>query len=198
MKEIELKNGSVIYCYGEPLRFFLGGVHGEERAPVMALESILKEDLQDVWILPCLNQKGFAENNRFRGRYNLNSEFKSDTKLEFMLQLMEIISTAKPKLFVDMHEDVDTYYNYIWTSFDNGDSLNAQVRKFCRKEDIGLLYCPNKWPESPAMNFYRGTSETWARQICPSFTSETAQYNSIDERISMNKKYFEFFMGIEL
>ena len=119
MKKIKLKNDSTIYCYGEPKRFFMGGVHGEERAPVMALNTLLRDNLEDVWILPCLNRKGFEDYNRFHGKYNLNSQFKPDTPFDFMKQLMDILLNEKPKLFVDMHEDVDSHFDYIWTSFQN-------------------------------------------------------------------------------
>jgi len=196
MKKIKLFNGAIIYAHGEAKRFFMAGVHGEERASVMALNTLLRDNLEDVWILPCLNRKGFEELNRFHGKYNLNSEFKPDTKLEFMKQLMDIVENERPKLFVDMHEDVELYFDYIWTTHDN--DFNDEVRLFCKKEDIGLLYCPEKFPEVPDVNRYVGDSENWARKICPAFTTETAQYNSFNNRVRMNRKYFEFFMGVNI
>lgn len=197
MKKIKLSNGAIIYAHGKANRFFMAGVHGEERAPVMALNTLLRDNLEDVWILPCLNKKGFEEFNRFHGKYNLNSQFKSDTELPFIKELMYIIQNESPKLFVDMHEDVDSHYDYIWTSFNNS-KYNDEVEDFCKKEDVGLLYCPEKWPEQPAMNMYKTAAEDWARKICPAFTTETAQYNAFNNRVRMNKKYFEFFMGVEI
>jgi len=196
MEKIKLSNDAIIYAHGKAKRFFMAGVHGEERASVMALNTLLRDNLEDVWILPCLNRKGFEEYNRFHGKHNLNSEFKADTQLLFMKELMDIIESERPKLFVDMHEDVDSHFDYIWTTYDN--DFNDEVTLFCKKEDIGLLYCPEKWPEQPSMNKYDAAAENWARKICPAFTTETAQYNTFGNRVRMNKKYFEFFMGVKV
>jgi len=188
MKKIKLNNDAIIYCYGKPNKFFIGGLHGEERASVIALNTILRDNLKDVWILPCLNRQGFEEMNRFCGIKNLNKEFKDDTKLIFIKELMEILKNEKPQFVVDMHEDVDSFCDYIWTSFDN--NFNEEVQSFCKKEDIGLLY-------HPEVVEYKYSCENWIRaNICTAFTTETRQYSPLTRRIQMNKKFIDFFINL--
>jgi len=197
MKKIKLSNGAIIYAHGEAKRFFMAGVHGEERAPVLALNTILQDNLEDVWILPCLNKEGYEGLNRFCNGKNLNAQFKEDTQIEFMKELMDIVSEEKPKLFVDMHEDSDAKNDYIWTHFNN--KFNNQVEKFCATEDVGLIYQPEVLTiPQPEPNFYKFTSETWARKFSSAYTTETMQYSNFIRRLQMNKKYFNFFMGVKI
>jgi len=187
---IKLSNGAKIYDNGRPDLFLMAGVHGEERAPVMALMAMTKDDLKDVWILPCLNIQGHKELNRFCGDKNLNDEFKEETTLNFMQELIEILKNNKPKVFVDLHEDVMTENDYIWTHFDNEKKLENKVRAYCKKKNIGLMYQPN-------IEYYKGSSEWFARSIgIPScYTTETKQYAPFDERLKANKEYIKLFLG---
>jgi predicted deacylase len=188
---VKLSNGAKIYTYGRPKLFLMGGVHGEERAPVMALMTIIKDDLKDVWILPCLNIQGHRELNRFCGKKNLNGEFKEDTTVDFMQELMQILKDNVPTTFVDMHEDVESSNDYIWSDFDNDDT---KVRNYCKANNLGLFYQPE------VDEYYYstvGTSQSFARKIgvknC--YTTETAQYAPFDERLKANKKFIKLFMG---
>jgi predicted deacylase len=187
---IKLSNGARIYDNGRPDVFLMAGIHGEERAPVMALMTIIKDDLKNVWVLPCLNIQGHKELNRYCGDKNLNGEFKEDTTLDFMQELMEILHCNKPKVFVDMHEDVCAENDYIWSHFDNEESVENKVRVYCKRNDVGLLYQPN-------IEYYNGCSETWARSIgIPNcYTTETKQYAPFDKRLKANKKYIDLFLG---
>ena len=158
----------------------MGGVHGDERAPVMALKTFIKSDLEDVWILPCLNMQGYKEFNHFCGDNNLNDEFTKDTTLVFIQELMEILKNNKPDLFVDMHEDVEASNDYIWTDFDNGD-----INEYCKENNLGLLYQPE------IDEYYystKGTSQSFAREIgiknC--YTTETWAYSPINRRLNRN------------
>ena len=189
---ITLSNGAKIYNFGRPKLFLMGGVHGEERAPVMALMTIIKDDLKDVWVLPCLNIQGHKELNRFCGDKNLNGEFKGDTTIDFMLELMEILKNNIPDTFVDLHEDVNSSNDYIWSDFDNDD---AKVRVYCERHKVGLIYQPD------IDEYYYstvGTSQSFAREIgvknC--YTTETAQYAPFDKRLKANKNYIKLFMGV--
>jgi len=187
---IKLSNGATIYDFGRPKLFLMGGVHGEERAPVMALMTIIKDDLKDVWILPCLNIQGHKELNRFCGDKNLNEEFNEDTILDFMTELMDLLRNNKPEVFVDLHEDVCAENDYIWTHFDNEKKLENKVRAYCKENKVGLLYQPH-------IKYYNGSSEIFARSIgIPScYTTETRQYAPFDKRLKMNKNYIKLFLG---
>ena len=191
---ITLTNGAKIYQYGRPDLFLMSGVHGEERASVMALMTILSNDLKNVWILPCLNIQGHNELNRFCGNKNLNDEFTENTTLDFMQELMDILKNNKPKIFVDMHEDTEAQNNYIWTHFSNDEYIEDRVRAYCKENDLGLFYQPE------VDEYYYstiGTSQSFAERIgVPnSYTTETMQYAPFNKRLKANKNYIKFFLG---
>ncbi len=193
---IKLSNGARIYTYGKPNLFLLGGVHGEERASAMALMHTLSDNLKNVWILPCLNKQGYEELNRLCGKKNLNEEFEEDTTLPFMHELMNILKENKPKIFVDMHEDVDASNAYIWTHFFNEKKIEKKVRAYCKANDIGLTYQPD------VDEYYystKGTSQSFAHEIGvpSSYTTETMQYAPFDKRLKQNREYINFFLSIK-
>jgi len=187
---MKLSNGAEIHTYGRPHLFLMAGVHGEERAGTMALMTIIRDDLKDVWILPCLNIQGHTELNRYCGDKNLNEEFKEDTTLNFMQELMEILRNNKPEIFVDLHEDVCAENDYIWSNFSNEKNMDKKVKNFCKKNGVGLLYQPD-------IDYYKGSSEQFARKIgVPScYTTETKQYAPFDKRLKRNKDYIKLFLG---
>jgi len=187
---VKLTNGAEIHTYGRPNLFLMSGVHGEERAGVMALTTILKDGLENVWILPCLNIQGHQELNRYCGDKNLNDEFRKETTLGFMQELMEILKNNKPKIFVDLHEDVCAESDYIWSHFSNEKNIDKKVRSFCEKKDVGLVYQPD-------IEYYKGSSEQFARKIgIPScYTTETKQYAPFAKRLKRNKDYIKLFIG---
>jgi len=191
MNKIKLSNGAEIYTYGRPDLFLMAGIHGEERAPVMALMTILNDGLENVWVLPCLNIQGHKELNRFCGTKNLNDEFTDETTLDFMQELMEILRNNKPKIFVDMHEDVCAENDYIWTHFSNDEYIENEVRAYCENNGIGLLY-------QPTIEYYKGSSERFAREIGVSncYTTETRQYAPFSKRLRSNKNYIKFFLEL--
>ena len=187
---ITLSNGANIYDFGRPKLFLMAGVHGEERSPVMALMTIIKDDLKDVWVMPCLNIQGHKELNRYCGNKNLNGEFKEETTLDFMQELMELLKNNVPDMFVDLHEDVSTENDYIWSHFDNEEKMENKVRKYCKENKIGMMYQPD-------IEYYKGCSETFARNIGvkSAYTTETKQYAPFDERLKANKNYIKLFIG---
>ena len=186
---IVLTNGAKIYQYGRPKKFLMSGVHGEERAGVMTLISIIKDNLKDVWVLPCLNMQGHKELNRFCNGKNLNDEFREDTTIDFMRELMEVIRNNKPDLFIDLHEDTEEDCNYIWSNFKN--KMNNEVELFCKRKDYGY-FC---YPDS---GYYKYSSESWARSIgIPSaYTTESFQYQPLQDRLKVNKGFVEFFLSM--
>ncbi len=185
---IKLSNGAAIYNNGRCGKFLMGGVHGDERAPVVALTTFIKLDLEDVWILPCLNMQGHKELNHFCGDKNLNDEFREDTTLVFMQELIEILKNNKPNLFVDMHEDVEASNDYIWTDFDNDD-----IKEYCKANNLGLFYHPevDEYYDST-----KGTSQSFAREIgiknC--YTTETWAYSPLNRRVKRNIEYINYFL----
>ena len=194
MNTLKLSNGAVIYQFGKPNLFMMGGVHGEERASVIALNKFLikhQGKINNTWILPCLNVDGFRNENRLCGGVNLADEFKPDTDVKFMQELISLLENNKPKLFVDLHEDCMSDVDYIWTHWDNfnfNPIIDEKLRKFCRENDVGLKY----WPDTP---YYAGTSESYMRSInipgC--YTTETFLYQNIETRIKKNIEFAEQF-----
>ena len=194
MNTLKLSNGAVIYQFGKPNAFIMSGVHGEERAGVMALNKFLikhQGKINNTWILPCLNIEGFENQNRLCGTINLADEFREDTDLKFMQELLSILENNKPHIFVDLHEDCESDADYVWTHWDNfnlNPMLEENLRDFCRKNSIGLKY----WPDS---KYYDGTGEKFARNILiPSaYTTETFLYQNLDVRIKRNLEFAEQF-----
>ncbi len=186
---ITLVNGAKIYQFGRPKTFLISGVHGEERAGVVALLHLVNDKPKDVWILPCLNVQGYGELNRFCNGKNLNDEFREDTDIDFMQELMEIIKNNKPELFVDLHEDISEDVNYIWTHFSN--TINSEVLSFCERKDYMYLCYPN-------VSYYKNSSETWARSIgiTNCYTTESYQYQPFKKRLKVNKGFIEFFLKL--
>jgi len=152
---MKLSNGAMIYCFGEPNLFIMAGSHGEEKAPIIALEWLLEKKPKNVWVLPCLNIRGFKDDNRFyngistrdgvQETFNLNREYKPKTKLLFMQELQTIIRENKPEIFIDMHEHIaeESENDFIWSSLDNKDEeTESKLRDFCRQYDVGITYQP--------------------------------------------------------
>lgn len=179
---MKLSNGATIYKFGKPKLFVLAGVHGEEVSPIVTLNQIIGSDLKDVWILPCLNVKGFKEMTRKDGKYNLNDEFKFDSELTYMSELCKVLEEIKPDMFVDMHEDCESDVDYIWTHKKNDINLDGQLK------DTGIFV-------HPGSDFYKGTSETFMRNLgCRNaFTTEVTTEKPLEERIKKNKLYFNYF-----
>jgi len=194
MNTLKLSNGAVIYQFGKPNLFLMGGVHGEEKAPVIALHNFLKKHhgrINNTWILPCLNVEGFQNENRLCGEINLADEFKDDTNVKFMQELLDLINNNKPRLFLDMHEDCESDADYIWTHWDNyslNPVLDEYVRKYCREKDVGLKY----WPDT---RYFVGTSETYMRSILipGAYTTETYLYQNLKKRVDKNLEFAEQF-----
>lgn len=187
---IKLYNGAEIYTFGKPYLFLMSGVHGEERSGPLALRKLVKSaELNNVWVLPCLNVEGYNGNNRLCGQFNLNSEWKETTQLDFMKQLMALLEMNKPKLFVDLHEDYEQV-SYVWSNFNNPTNIEKEVRDFCVKRKVGWIV----WPRDKV---YEGTSEDWAQsQNIPAYTPEVGMYNNFDKRLIMAEKFIEFFIDL--
>jgi len=200
---LRLSNGVTIHQFGEPRLFIVAGSHGDEKAPVIAIESILTKKLKnDVWIISCLNKQGFADENRFysgiktrdglQENFNLNREYRARTKLKFMKELQDIIKEYKPEIFLDMHEHIaeDTANDFIWSSLDNkNEAVESNLREFCRQHKVGIIY-------QPLTKEYRDSSDFFARRFgsLNAYSTETYKYNPIKRRVSMNKKFVRFFL----
>ena len=200
---MKLSNGAIIYKFGEPKLFIMAGAHGEEIAPVIALESLIHKKLKNVWILPCLNKKGYGDDNRKysilrEGKspldYDLNREYKLSTKLPFMKELQDLIREYKPEIFVDMHEHIDESMenDFIWSSLANKNGeIESKLREFCCQQRLGIIY-------QPTTREYKTSSDFFARRIgVPNaYTTETYKYSSLKKRITINKKFIKFFLKI--
>ena len=106
-------------------------------------------------------------------------------------EAMEILKKNVPTTFVDMHEDVNSSNDYIWSDFDNDD---LKIRNYCKANNLGMIYQPD------IDEYYYstvGTSQSFAREIgvknC--YTTETAQYAPFDKRLKRNKDYIKLFIG---
>ena len=188
---IKLYNGAEIYTFGKPHLFIMSGVHGEERSGPLALRKLIhyNKNLENVWVLPCLNLEGFNTNNRYCGTYNLNSEWKDATQVDFVKQLMALLEMNKPKLFVDLHEDYEQV-DYVWSNHNNPVNIENEVRDFCIKRKVGWIV----WPRDKV---YEGTSEDWAAQKgIPAYTPEVGMYQNFDKRMVMANKFIEFFVDL--
>ena len=193
---ITLSNGAQIYNFGKPNLFIMSGVHGEERSGPMALFNLLKRKknrLDNIWILPVLNVKGYEELNRLCGGINIQDQFFAESKLDFVNQLVSIIGNNVPFMFVDLHEDCESEVNYIWSHWDNytnNPMIEMKVQQYCIKNNYGLTYAP----DTPKMSV--GTTETYMRAIGAhsSYTAEVKMYESINKRVEDQESFIEFFI----
>lgn len=195
---IKLENNAIIYKFGEPKLFIMAGIHGEEMAPIKALQETIDDykkgnyEFHNTWVLPCLNIKGYKENNRFYYDANLNGEFKDSTDIYFMYELTSILKKYNIEIFVDLHEDVDAQADYMWSTFKNDSGIDNKVREFCKQINIGLIY-------QPPVKFYEGSSGSFAEKLSnikATYTTETMQYAPINDRIKRNKEYIQFFKSL--
>ena len=193
---ITLSNGAQIYNFGKPNLFLMSGVHGEERSGPIALLNLLKRNrgkLNNIWILPCLNVKGYEEINRLCNGVNIQDVFYEDSSLDFVNQLISILQKNVPFIFVDLHEDCESENNYIWSHWDNytnNPMIEQQIQSFCIKNDYGLTYAPN------TKSMSNGTTETFMRDlgVHSAYTCEARMYESINKRIETQENYVKFFM----
>ncbi len=192
---IQLSNKATLYKFGNPNGIIISGVHGEERAGPMAIQRLLSTEpelFENVWILPVLNIDGYNKQYRYNNyKFNLNSEFKPDTKLKFISEFMDIMKSINPSLFIDLHEDCESRSDYIWTHSDNGEKIESLVRDFCKDTKTGLIY----WP---TIDFYKYSSESFARSlgIKNCYTLETTLNKPLEDRVTKHIKYIKFFLDL--
>lgn len=199
---IKLSNGSVIYNNGDPRLFIMAGAHGDEKAPVMALELPCFHKIKDVWVLPCLNRRGYAGENRFynveglQQPFDLNREYKAGTKVDFMRELQDVIKKYKPEIFVDMHEyfseNEETSNDFIWSEWENkNQEVELKVTNFCKINKIGVTY-------QPLTREYKYSGDFFARRVgvLNAYTTETHRYDSIKIRVRRNKMFIKFFISL--
>lgn len=210
MKErINLTDGVELVKQGDPHLVIIAGVHGEEVASIAALNHMLTQvelsNRNNVWIVNPLNFDGFVNGCRAYQKstsyestpeqYNLNDEFKLDSKLEFMQKLTKIFKESRfdlaKTLFMDLHEDCESDVDYIWTHFDNAAVANNAVQNFCSLTSTGLLFYPNN-------SWTNGTSEEFARKIgaMAAFTFETALNQKFYTRVAKHIQYIK--LGIQI
>jgi len=129
-----LSNGSLQIQIGSPKTCIISGLHGDERSGPLSLLEFLKQDnLQDLIIFPLVNDIGWSNNQRDWNHINLNRSFGLETAPDFIKEICKI----QPKYIIDLHEDSETDYPFIFQYIqDSPDLLEPLIHKFDLEMEI--------------------------------------------------------------
>ncbi len=134
-----LANGGCLAEFGRkkgPLLAVVSGVHGDERSGPLALQSFVKEASLEVfrsdgpalWLVPLLNDDGWDNNTREWKGVNLNSAFIPDSPVPFVAEMMRHLAARVPQIFLDLHEDSEKPYPYVYRFTDDRQDFTLRLR----------------------------------------------------------------------
>lgn len=117
-----LEHGGSIAVLGNGTRVALmSGLHGDERSGPLAILRWLDEaggnrlvpEGYQLWIAPLVNDLGWDNGVREWGSQDLNRSFNA-TAPAFLKSTMTSLCSPLPCLFLDLHEDSDRSYLYVY------------------------------------------------------------------------------------
>jgi len=119
------------------------GCHGNESAPVYAMQKFLKEKKfpknKRIILVPCVNPIGFVLNLENTNKdININRDFKENPNSKEAKFLKEIVEKYKPEFVVNLHEDPDEIDFYIWVQGDREEESKKLI------SDLNISYFKNK------------------------------------------------------
>lgn len=202
MKVSTLSNGApVLYKPGNKVFSIISGIHGDEKAGPLFLYQLLKtlvknkDSIPDgLLIIPLVNNIGWDYNSRFYKEWkedyfgpdiDLNRQFKKDTEIKLIQEIMNIYRDKPIVLHWDIHEDDSRNYEYVF-GFSGNSDLSKELAQY--------LEC---WLEIWVQ--FDGSSESFLidlfdRQVS-SLTTETPPIWELAQRIEWNKKVFDWLLN---
>lgn len=129
-----LSNEALCLQIGKPDICLISGLHGDEKSgPLAILEFLKKDNLNNLIIFPLVNDVGWNTNKRNWNDINLNRCFGKDYAPPFIKEICKI----KPKHIIDLHEDSETDYPFVFQYINNSpDLLEPLIYKFNLEMEI--------------------------------------------------------------
>lgn len=99
--------------------YLSAGVHGDEPAGPLAVRQLLQEDVwpenASVWVCPCLNPSGFAQNRRANAQgLDLNRDYRHLASPEVRAHVAWLRSQPRFDLTICLHEDWEAHGFYVY------------------------------------------------------------------------------------
>lgn len=161
-----LSNGAAIVEVGrsdEPALFILSGLHGDERSGPLAVVRLLEDTaiplpggFGRVVCCAVINDEGWGGETREWCGLDLNRVMS--TRIEhphFVEELMQMIAHVRPVAYVDLHEDSDTDYAYVFVNRDDPHDFSERLAEH-------LQASTEQWSNDDP---WEGSSEVWARSL---------------------------------
>jgi predicted deacylase len=188
-------NGSLIMQIGraDAVRLaMMSGLHGDERSGPIALLRWLEETATgalvpegvSLWLAPLVNDDGWDLIRREWKGIDLNRSFLDLVAPEFLREIMNSLRSAPPFLFIDLHEDSDVSYAYVYRNVDDRHDLAARLQAHLNASDV-----PWKSDEP-----WDGASEIYVRGLGTSLctTLEAPPVWSLTERVEWHTKAIQW------
>ncbi|MBT4375850.1 DUF2817 domain-containing protein [archaeon] len=170
------------------------GCHGNEPAPVYAMQKFLKIKQfprnKRIILIPCINPTGFILDSEYnKEKININRDFKKESLSNEANILKKIIKKYSPKFVVNLHEDPDETNFYIWVE---GESHKRQAKKLIQRLNVSYFKDKdihgNQVKEGIILNSDKENSfeDYLIKNGIPNFCTETPGEWTIEKRIKIN------------
>jgi predicted deacylase len=122
----------------------MSGLHGDERSGPIALLRWLEETMPgaltpegvSLWLAPLVNDDGWNSNRREWKGIDLNRSFIDGVAPPFLRELMDAIRSMPPLLFIDLHEDSNVPYSYIYRKKEDTHDLSYRLQRYLDATDV--------------------------------------------------------------
>lgn len=185
-----LSNGGYVAQLGTGFCFaMMSGLHGDEPSGPLAILKWL-ESLPDnyqfpspLWIAPLVNDDGWEKNQREWHSQDLNRSFNQFAP-DFLETIMASLEVAQPRFFLDLHEDSDFDFSYVYQFTGDKHSLVAQIASAL---DVQI----QTWSD---FSEWETASEIYLRRLgCEyCFTVEASPQWPLQERIELHIKSIDW------
>jgi len=179
-----LSNNGCIAQFGiGPCFAMMSGLHGDERSgPLAILEWLENLPVEyplrhRLWIAPLINDDGWNNNKREWHGLDVNRSFNGSAP-DFLKTIMMDLDTARPRQFLDLHEDSDFGFPYLFKFTGDEHTLAEQLASHL---DLHMQI----WSDFAE---WETASEVYVRRLgCDySVTVEVPPQWSLQDRIRLN------------
>ncbi len=173
----------------------MSGLHGDERSGPIALLRWLEETATgalvpegvSLWLVPLVNDDGWDSNRREWKGIDLNRSFLDHVAPAFLREIMDSLKDVRPFFFIDLHEDSDVPYAYVYRNVEDKHDLAARLQAHLNATDV-------PWKsEDP----WDGASEIYVRGLGTSLctTIEAPPVWPLEERVEWHTKAIRWCTG---
>lgn len=133
-----VSNGLSVAFFGGsnvPRLAIMSGVHGDERSGPQAILSWLEKQTPYLFpgpdrgliVVPLVNDLGWDANCRDWNGIDLNRSFHLPGAPNFLREILNLLVTARPQIFLDLHEDDYIEKPYVFRLEGENDHLSAHL-----------------------------------------------------------------------